>query len=101
YRAAGNPPCGAGKGLSVVIAPHPCCRALLTLVLLAVLASAATARAAMTVMHGFAEYTSVVLWIQTDAAGPVSVTVVPEGGGEPRTLAFDALAANDFVLTAR
>ena len=57
--------------------------------------------AALTVMHGFADYTSVLLWIQADRAGAVDVEIVPEGGGEPRRLALNAEAVNDSVVWTR
>jgi alkaline phosphatase D len=59
------------------------------------------ATAAITAMHGFADYTSVILWIQTERAGPVEIAVAPEAGGDARRLSLVADAAHDFVLTAR
>jgi alkaline phosphatase D len=59
------------------------------------------ATATTTVMHGFADYTSATLWIQTDAAGPVEIDVAPEAGGDVRRISLVADAARDFVLTAR
>ena len=75
--------------------------ALLRILALAMLLLANTVHAAMTVMHGFADYTSVLLWIQTDRPGPVAITVTPEAGGEGRLLTFETEAANDHALTAR
>ena len=75
--------------------------AFLRTVALFLLLAAGGARAGMTVMHGFADYTSVLLWIQTERTGPVAITVTPEAGGESRLFTFDADAANDHVLTAR
>ncbi|MEP6783856.1 MAG: alkaline phosphatase D family protein [Acidobacteriota bacterium] len=68
---------------------------------LLLLATSGGAVAAMTVMHGFADYTSVLLWIQTERAGPVAISVTPEPGGESRLITFEAEASNDLVLTAR
>jgi alkaline phosphatase D len=65
------------------------------------LAPATTAAARITVMHGFADYTSVTLWIQTERAGPVEIDIAPEGGGDARRLSLVAAAAHDLVLTAR
>ena len=65
------------------------------------LAPAGAAKARITVMHGFADYTSVVLWIQTERPGPVEIEVAPEAGGDTRRLSLAADAAHDHVLTAR
>ena len=62
---------------------------------------AGDAAATITVMHGFADYTSATLWIQTDAAGPVEIDVAPEAGGDARRISLVADAAHDYVLTAR
>ncbi len=62
---------------------------------------AAPATAAITAMHGFADYTSVMLWIQTERAGPVEIDVAPEAGGEARRLSLVADAAHDHVVTVR
>ena len=52
-------------------------------------------------MHGFADYTSATLWIQTDAAGPVEIDVAPDAGGHTRRISLVADAAHDYVLTVR
>ena len=57
--------------------------------------------AAMTVMHGFADYTSATLWIQTERATSVEIEITPEAGGPARRLDLVAEAANDYVLSAR
>jgi alkaline phosphatase D len=57
--------------------------------------------AAMTVMHGFADYTSVTLWIQTERDSPVEIEVAPEAGGPAQRLGLVAAAASDHVLSAR
>jgi phosphodiesterase/alkaline phosphatase D-like protein len=61
----------------------------------------ATTAAALTVMHGFADYTSLTLWVQTDRAATVAIEVAPEAGGEAvrRELATDA--ATDHVVSVR
>ena len=74
--------------------------ALRPLALLALLCAGAGA-AAMTVMHGFADYTSVTLWIQTDAAAAVVVEIAPETGGPARRMDLAADAAGDHVVSAR
>ncbi len=57
--------------------------------------------AAMTVMHGYADYTSATLWIQTERAGAVAIEITPEAGGPARRMDFTADAANDYALSAR
>jgi len=56
--------------------------------------------AKLVVMHGYADYTSALLWVQADAAGPVTVSWQPEGGVE-RRVDLPATAANDHVVVAR
>lgn len=74
--------------------------AVLAAVALSLLPSGA-AQARITVMHGFADYTSVTLWIQTGQAGAVEIEVAPEAGGEARRFSLVADAAQDHALTAR
>jgi alkaline phosphatase D len=61
----------------------------------------ATAAAALTVMHGFADYTSMTLWVQTDRGAAVAIEVAPESGGEPVRRELAADAATDYVASAR
>jgi alkaline phosphatase D len=86
---------------SIAMTPSRPLFALFRVIALAMLLLANAVHAAMTVMHGFADYTSVLLWIQTDRSGPVAITVTPEAGGDGRLLTFEADAANDYALTAR
>ena len=62
---------------------------------------AAPAPAALAVMHGFPDLTSVTLWVQADRAGPVDIELAPQAGGEARRLALVAEPAADFVVTTR
>jgi len=62
---------------------------------------AGTGAAAMTVMHGFADYTSVTLWIQTERAAAVVLEVAPENGGPAQRIDLATEAANDYALSAR
>jgi len=71
------------------------CRAAVLLLL------ATAAQARITVMHGFADYTSVTLWVQTERPGPVEVELAPDGGGEPHRAAATADTAYDNVLALR
>ena len=66
----------------------------------ALLAWAAPVAAKITLMHGYADYTSALVWIQAEAAGPIEVTWTPAGGAERRAT-FDAAAGNDYVVVAR
>ncbi len=60
-----------------------------------------SARAALVVMHGPAEPTSAVLWIQTDVPGAVVVSWQPGGESAERRVELVATAANDDVVVAR
>jgi alkaline phosphatase D len=53
------------------------------------------------VMHGFADYTSITLWIQPERAGSVQIDVVPEAGGAAHRLTLAADDAFDRVLAVR
>jgi len=59
------------------------------------------AHAKLTVMHGFADYASVLLWIQADAPGTVDVTWRIAGDSRDRSVRLDARAADDNVVVAR
>jgi len=52
-------------------------------------------------MHGYAELTSVVLWLQSDRAGPVTVRWRVDGEADERTVESSATEANDHVVVAR
>ena len=73
-------------------------RALACVAALCALAPAASAR--LTVMHGFADYASALVWIQAERDGPVTVTWHGRDGSE-RRLAAEARAADDRVVLAR
>ena len=57
--------------------------------------------AGLTLMHGYADITSALLWIQADAPGSIDVEWTPEGEATPRRASFDAVAANENVVVAR
>ena len=72
----------------------------------AVLAAAAwspagPAAAKLVIMHGYAELTSAIVWIQTDRAGPVSVRWRVDGEANERAVDLTATDANDHVVVAR
>jgi phosphodiesterase/alkaline phosphatase D-like protein len=75
--------------------------AALAVLAVALALDAGAAAAKLTVMHGFADYTSVVLWVQADRPGPVEIDVAAVGGNETQHLSLAAEAANDHVVTAR
>lgn len=59
------------------------------------------AGARLVVMHGYADYTSALLWVQADAPGPISVRWRTEHDGRERELTLDARASDDDVVLAR
>ena len=73
---------------------------LLTL-LVAALIVATSADARLVVMHGYADYTSALVWIQADAPGVVNVRWRTEHDGRDHSLTLDAKAADDDVVIAR
>jgi alkaline phosphatase D len=75
------------------------CARMVACVALAVVAESAPAR--LVVMHGYADATSALVWIQADAAGTIGVTWHPEGRTDARRMTLDPVAANDFVVVAR
>jgi alkaline phosphatase D len=83
------------------VSPPPI-RVRLLLAVVAMLASWAPlpAAAKLVVMHGYADYTSALLWLQPDAAGPITVAWQPAGDIE-RRIELVAAAADDHVVVAR
>ncbi len=61
--------------------------------------AALPAAAKLVVMHGYADYTNALVWVQAEAPGPVEVTW--RAGDTDRRLTLDATAANDRVVVAR
>jgi alkaline phosphatase D len=55
----------------------------------------------LTLMHGYADVTSALLWIQADAPGPIIVEWTPEGESTSRRASFEAAAASENVVVAR
>jgi alkaline phosphatase D len=66
-----------------------------------VLLVAQPAGAKLTVMHGFADYTSALLWIMSDAPGPITISWQPDGQVTERQLTLDATAASGNAVLAR
>ena len=68
----------------------------------ALLLTVATSSAArLVVMHGYADYTSALLWVQAEAPGPIHVHWLTEQDGVQHDLTLEASAANDDVVLAR
>jgi alkaline phosphatase D len=59
------------------------------------------AQARLVVMHGYADYTSALVWIQVEAPGAVHVRWRTEHDGREHELTLDAKAADDDVVLAR
>jgi alkaline phosphatase D len=66
-----------------------------------IVAAACPASAKLTVMHGYADYTSALLWVMADAPGPIEITWRPEGQAMDRKLILDAGATSGNVVLAR
>src|SRR5690348_2571734 len=67
----------------------------------AALLKAASAFAALTVMHGYIDYASALVWIQTDAPASVEVTWRVDGDEAMHRAMFEAREANENVVVAR
>lgn len=76
-------------------------RSVALLLLVACIATAAPAAARLVVMHGYADVTSALVWIQAEAPGPIRVTWTPEGASRERVLALDAKASDELAVVAR
>jgi len=66
-----------------------------------ILPNAGAAFAGLTIMHGFVDYASALVWIQTDAPGPVEIAWRVEGEEQVRRMALDAIARDENVVVAR
>jgi alkaline phosphatase D len=65
------------------------------------LVHADAAFAGLTIMHGFVDYASALVWIQTDAPGPVEIVWRVEGDEQVHRAEFNARAADENVVVAR
>ena len=68
---------------------------------LAALALAPQSGAKLVVMHGYADYTSALLWVQADAPGPIEIAWQGAGDAIPRRQTVEARAADDNVALVR
>jgi alkaline phosphatase D len=62
---------------------------------------ATQASARLVVMHGYADYTSALVWMQSDAPGPISVRWRTEHDGRDHQVTLEARASEDDVVLAR
>jgi alkaline phosphatase D len=60
-----------------------------------------TGCAKLTVMHGFVDYASALVWIQAEAPGPVEIVWRVDGESRERRATLDARAAEENVVLAR
>jgi len=79
--------------------PFPRTNALVAILGVALFAPAAWAK--LVVMHGYADVTSALVWVQADAPGPIRVTWRAEGDGREQSTTLEALAEREHVVVAR
>src|SRR5437016_575429 len=60
-----------------------------------------SAAAKLVVMHGFADYTSALLWVQAQAPGAIEITWRVDGESRERAVTLDARDSHDNVVIAR
>lgn len=77
----------------------PCALRLLAACALAAMANAA--HAGLVVMHGYADVTSALVWIQASAPGPITVAWRPEGDERERRIELAATAERESIVVAR
>jgi alkaline phosphatase D len=65
------------------------------------LVAALPAAAKLTVMHGYADYTSALLWVMADTAGPIEIGWRPDTQAAERKLTLDASATSGNIVLAR
>jgi alkaline phosphatase D len=80
---------------------HPSRRlaAIALVVIFGLVASVAQAR--LVVMHGYADVTSALVWIQADAPGPIRISWRADGADRERTITLEAKASHEQVVVAR
>ena len=76
-------------------------RSVLRALLAAAVIAAPPAAAKLTVMHGYADYTSALLWVMADAPGPIEISWRPDAQSTERKLLLDASAASGNAVVAR
>jgi len=68
---------------------------------LAAALAATTAPAKLVVMHGYADVTSALVWIQADAPGPIAIAWRPEGAAAEQRVELAAERERENVVVAR
>ncbi len=76
-------------------------RIVVSLAFVALVLAAPPLAARLVVMHGFADYTSALLWVQAEAPGPIEITWRVDGDSRERIASFDAQRAHDNIVLAR
>jgi alkaline phosphatase D len=71
------------------------------LLLMLLIAPVHDAGASLVVMHGYADYTSALLWVQSDAPGPIRIGWRTEQDGREHEMTLEARVADDDVVLAR
>ena len=81
--------------------PLPLLKYVAQIALAMVILVAMPAGAKLTVMHGFADYTSALVWVMADVPGPITISWQPEGQATERQLTLDAAPASGNAVLAR
>jgi len=68
---------------------------------LAFVALCTPAHTRLVVMHGYADYTSALVWVQAEAPGPIRIRWRSEHDGIEHEATLEARAANDDIVLAR
>ena len=76
-------------------------RQVMSFLLGTLLAAAMPAAAKLTVMHGYADYTSALLWVMADSPGPIAISWLADGQVTENRLTLDATTATGNVVQAR
>jgi alkaline phosphatase D len=71
------------------------------LALLLLVVCAVPVHAKLVVMHGYADVTSALVWIQAESAGPIRVSWLGERSATERTTTLEAKASDELAVVAR
>lgn len=58
-------------------------------------------QARLVLMHGYADVTSALVWVQAEAPGPIRISWRPDGAERERTMTLEATATHELVVVAR
>jgi len=83
--------------LRITVPRSGCC----ALALFALFIAASVAHARLVVMHGYADYTSAILWMQADAPGTIAIELLGEQPGDVRRFSALASPAEDYAASLR